>query len=65
MMTNSELRAELARAVKERNDDVQSMGGFWGDDFSIEQKINIAMQDARMAMFFVAKLIARLPKDAP
>ena len=65
MLTNAELKAEWKRVVKERDEDVRSMGGFFGDDYTLEKKLAIALDDARMAVFFINKLIERLPDDEP
>ena len=63
MMTNAELKAELSRACTERDEAVRNSCGFWGDAPGIETQVRLALDDARMAMFFIAKLIERLPTD--
>lgn len=64
MMTNAELKTELARACKARDEAVREAIGMFGGPLSIEQRIALTGDDCRMAMFFIARLIERLPHDS-
>lgn len=64
-MTDAELIAEWGEAVKERDADVQNAHGWWGEAPGIERQINIAKSDARMALWFIGRLIQRLEDKEP
>jgi len=63
-MTNAELKAEWARAIKDRDEAVRDMQGLWGEPPGLETQLRIALNDARMASFFLHKLIERLPDES-
>jgi hypothetical protein len=63
MISNSELKKAWKEALSERDSAVSRAGGFWGDDYPLETRLAIALDDARMAIFFIHKIIERLPDD--
>jgi hypothetical protein len=63
MISNNELKTAWKEALRERDSAVSAAGGFFGDDYTIEKRLAIALDDARMAIFFIHKIIERLPDD--